>query len=242
MKKTGIILCLALLAFSWNSCKKCGNKMGKEADFKAYLGPYHSISVKGKFEIELSQDSAYYIEATGGEGLLKNITYNVVDSVLTIENLNTCSFLKNYEDKLYLKIGCAVLKELTFENPYRFYNLGSLKSNSLKVVVQECAQKTDISGEFNNLWVILGGGSANLTIGGVANEVKLENTGTGQIHAEKLIANKVETSSRGTGSIYSSPVQKINANIIGSGNSYYTGNAAASVTIYENATGRLIKL
>jgi hypothetical protein len=113
-----LYLIFPLLSILLNSCStdNCLHSSGSVITTRIETGYFKKIDVEGIFDVLLTQDSINFIEFTGGSNLLEYTQAQNHDSILTIDNTNSCYFLHDYQ-KIIAQIHFKNLKEIYLNEP-----------------------------------------------------------------------------------------------------------------------------
>ncbi len=144
-----ILISIVLLLTS--SCKKsedrnCFKSTGKEVTIDVNLEDFTGLYLLQNLTYHFVPDTINFARITGGENVVKHVSFNYFDSTLYVINENKCNFLRSYDKKITVEI------HYTFIHSTRFVGSETLTNSD------------SIKGEFFNLYVDKGSGSVDLTI------------------------------------------------------------------------------
>ncbi len=161
-----------------------------------------SISVEGSANVKVIFGVAESLVITGEDNIIFLIETNVQNHQLIVKTKP----LMTYSAKK------PVLVTVT---------LKSLKSASIKG-----SGNMDISGYPGGSLEVNLPGSGNISLGGLANDVRINLDGYGNIFADQLIAKTATVALNGSGTVTVYASERLDANIGGSGTIQYSGNPA----------------
>ena len=103
----------------------CFQSTGKDKTITRSLSPFTKIKAGEKFDIILTQDTGQEeeVKITCGSHLAGQITTVVQNNTLTIENKNTCNFVRSYDRKISIEVRVRYLDDI------EIYSATNLSSN-----------------------------------------------------------------------------------------------------------------
>lgn len=225
-----LILIIVSIVGTFSSCKKenrwdCVKKSGDEISETRVLNPYSKIYIEDYFDIYIQFDSLNYIEVTAGENLISNVKTDVIDSTLTISNINKCNWVRSYKNKLKLTIHATSLEEISMYNSASNLTFSdTLNSNAnFTVATKNCTGDLAILCNVNELLVDMTAGAFNLTIKGSANKALYHASGDGRFYANQLFSPQCWINFDSVGEMYVYSSGYLFCAIESRGNVYYTG-------------------
>jgi hypothetical protein len=118
------------------SCKRgddCFTSLGNTASVTRQVASFNQIHVTNRIKLILIQDTTNpgKIELTGPSNLLDEITTEVKDGKLTLDNTNTCNFVRSYNYTLTLKVYVDDLTDLSIDGIAEVTTVDTLRINQL---------------------------------------------------------------------------------------------------------------
>ncbi len=243
-------LIILLLVFSgcrkdqWNDCFQ---GTGKEITVIRKVEPFTKIKAGEKFEILLTQDTTQNeeIKITAGSHIIGQITTRVKDNKLTIENKNTCNFVRSYKRKILIEIRVKYLDDIEIYSASNLTSKDTLhfeKSNYLKL-------KNYGLGDIN-IKIKLGFldvqsiNSGNIFLEGFSNIFSCSIEEASQLHACKLLCDDIYIDCHTPLDCYVNPKIKLYANIFYKGNVFYKNTPSDTTKlklVIKRGTGQLLK-
>jgi hypothetical protein len=127
------ILSICLIAFS---CKqdKCIKGYGSEITEIRNIENFNTLKVIGFVDIELKHDLVNDIEIISGSNLTSFITTELNDSVVIVDNINSCNWLRSFKKKSKVIIRSNNLKYIEQFSSANIYSNDTLKLNELIIL------------------------------------------------------------------------------------------------------------
>jgi hypothetical protein len=131
--KIGLFALLAIFQLSCGKDSKCFKSQGDIISKFRPLGVFHTIRVNGKFDVELQMDSSKPrgITLEGGENLIPYVKSDVFAEVLTIEDNNSCNWVRDYDHRFKIVINSYHLIEIELNGACEFTSSDTIKMDSL---------------------------------------------------------------------------------------------------------------
>jgi len=177
------------------------------------VSEFTRISSEGVFEVTITEDEIQSVEVTADD--------NVMPYVLTTVSSNQLSL--TLKDGNYGNITLSA--NIKVEDLNGITNSGAGNINAFNVV-EEAA--------FN----VVNSGTANITIQGESDSLKVMNEGTGEFKGYDFIVNSCQVENIGSGDIQVNCTESLDIKINGSGNVYYKGHPSINVDI--SGSGKVI--
>jgi hypothetical protein len=239
----GIIIILFLLLYSCEkNTSRCFTGAGNETEEERILGRFSYIYVNDIFDLVLVQDSVNKVILKGGENLLPNVSTEVYNDTLIIENSTICNWLRDYE-KIEITVHFIDLRHLITFAPVRITSSDTLMCEYFKYYA---------IGEIGEADLILNCGYFRFddsynTLGQFRFSGKTEmsrffiNYGS-SLYAGNLISENTDIYFQTIGDMYIHVTGQLRIWIWGPGNVYYSGNPDTVEVMERKSTGRIIKL
>ena len=237
MKKTLVIL--VLISFFLNSCKKenqldCFKSTGKEVSEIRDLPSFNRILLENQINLNISQGVNFRVEVIAGKNIIKNILTKVTNGILTIENNNTCNFVRGYKRIITVNITMPFVKQVQNDGVgvVRFDENFNQDTISIKA---ESSGDIILNGTYHAV-ISSSHGNGDIYLNGICNTLFVYSNGTNYLHAENLTTKDylfVETLSIGDCYVNVESCQKFDYNIWSDGNIYYKGSAGSIQNVGE---------
>jgi len=242
----GYVLALALITAcrkdQWNDCFQ---STGKDITVTHSLNAFSKLRIGEKFEVTLIQDTAQpeQIKITSGSHIIGQIVAKVRDGTLTVENKNTCNFVRSYNRKISLEIRVRYLDDielfaasnlsapetLHFDNKsMKLKNFG-LGDIHLKLNVGFLDVNCIASGDIN--------------LDGFANILSCSIEEATQFDARKLVCDDIYVDCHTKLDCFVNARKKLYAKIFHTGNVYYVSTPTGDLKLVEKrGSGDLLLL
>ena len=241
-----LIIYTALL-FTLFSCKRenmgdCFKGNGIDVTETRFLGRFDSIDVKNNFDVSIESGNEYSVQVTAGKHVIKNISTVIKNGQLTLQNKNTCNFVRGYKRKFRIKITTPRIKKINNDGvgPVTFNNTFKQDTVWLKV---ENSGDIIVNGDFKVIYSS-SHGNGNVQLSGSAKQLLIYTNGTNFIYAENIKVSEqiyISTQSIGDAHFNLDGVNQFEYFIYSDGNIYYTGVPKNMKRLGGGGTGKLIK-
>lgn len=215
LKKYTLIVLLPFIM----ACDDGNGKMSQHT----VLSSFDIIEFNSVFEVYLTTDSIFSIKIEGHENTVKNISFNVEDSVLRVRNNARLKWLTPEDNRVKLYISSNHLREIRVKEMCYIETINTLVTDNLNLIIHptpklseinmkldckqffywnnhQCGGKLTLSGKSNNLLIY---SFALMSVDARALDTDyalVENNSKGD--CEVMVRDKIEYSIRGTGNIY----------------------------------------
>jgi sRNA-binding carbon storage regulator CsrA len=220
-----IFFCLILLGCKKGHTGDCFMSNGKDITEIRLPGYFNEVLVNDKIEVTIIRGNENKVEITAPANLMKNIHSEVVDGTLTLENKNTCNFVRGYKRKIKVKVTSPYYSKITNDGVGNVILSSGFTQDTL---VLRCGNSGDIyvDGTFKQIR-ISSHGDGDFYISGVTNELLIYTNGTNFIHAFDLKVKSyiyIETHSLGDCFVNANSANQIDYAIWKGGSIFYKGN------------------
>lgn len=239
-----LFFCLMLVMLFQQSCarKDCLSSSGNKTSEIRALQPFKKIEVYNYFKIYFKQGVENKVEIQTGEKLISNIETIVLDSVLTIKDLNACGFMKGYEEK-NLIITVDTLEEINIHDGAELYTIDTLKSDGTLIIkflsdIGTCDLAVDNKQTTLSVWYA----SGDFKLRGETDYLYLAINELAFGYAEELDAKSCYVVADSMGDCYVNTNGPLRVLILNTGNIYYKNNPSEIIYVEQTGTGKLIKV
>jgi len=242
MAKRFIRIIIVITLISHFSCKEkdCLKSSGEQKSEVRLLETFRKIDIYNYFNVYLKSDTIDKIQIEAGEKLLSNIETSIIDSVLTIRDLNACGFIKGY-DRKNLYISVDTLEEVVIHDGINLYSSDTLKFPSLKIKFLSDIGHCDLTLDCNAVTFQVWYASGDYILRGKTNSLYFDIETLAIGYAEELQANSCYVLNNSMGNCSVNVSGQLRALIKDEGDIYYTGNPSEIIIEEHSGTGKLIK-
>lgn len=217
----------------------CFTKAGETVTALVEMDEFKGFDVATNVDVRLVPAVEQRVEITTGANLVSGISLQVKDSVLYIENLNTCFWSKGYVhplvtlyapefDKIIQHGYGTIYTEDTLMQPSVYINLEDASGEiRLHLDVDRLQVVT------NNIGPITLAGKANVFLPGVY-------WSDGVLDASRLVANTCRVNHNGSNKLAVNVVGVLTGSVNSIGNLYLYGQAPASTEVTLTNSGKII--
>jgi sulfur relay (sulfurtransferase) DsrF/TusC family protein len=245
MQKIIYFIVFALL-ITLNSCKKekkwdCINSTGKIIHQERILGGFNSIQIYDKTDVICVQDSLnpYKVDVEEGENLQSGISFQIIDSQLTISNKNTCHWVRNINHRTKLILSVKMLKKIEIYGDVNFSTKDTLRTGEL-IIEHYGGNDAHFTIKTNNKLVTAQHSAGNIYLSGEAAVQVNSLHDVSFLYAQNMIGAYCYVYHYGTGDAYVQPWKDFGVKSYYTGNVYYSREAWTK-DIDIKGTGKVIK-
>lgn len=231
------LISISLSAQWWDSERIDGN--GVIAKISRNVGEFTSVSSFGSFDVALSFGKQETISLEGEENLLPYIQSKVENNQLVLKFKNKINIRSNKKITIYITMlrveGLYLSGSGNITGAGDFGNQGN---TAFKV-----SGSGNISLDFDRIASTKVGisGSGKVSLKGKTDQLNVQISGSGGVNCAELIAKEAEVQVSGSGNVHVYAEEILNANISGSGNINYSGNAK-HVSKHTAGSGKIRKV
>lgn len=219
---------------------KCFYGAGNEITSLLNSDSFRCIAVRGIFDVELVQDTCYYVEGTGGKNLLENVDASVKQDTLLLYNYNGCSWLREYKRPL-LRVHFSDIDRVDVFQASYIFSKDSI-TDELYFTLQTMMAEADIVVNNNSVSTYVHHTSSGRYIfRGKTNRLSIVGFYNSLYDASELEAKKVEIQNYSIIDYKVWATEQLNVSIYNRGNVYYKGNPEVIIDTVAS-TGKILKL
>lgn len=230
-----IIACLAFLV----SC----NKDKSYIEIEHSLDAFETIELNSSFDVELVEDSAFFVEVKGMAHIVNQVEFTVVDGQLRIKRNSKNDWLHPKKNKVTLVIHAAPLREVVLNEACSVTTRGAITSQEFGLVMKGKAGEADLdlNCDIFYFWNNAPTGG-KVTLNGQCNTLKLWTTAIVTVDAQKVSTQwcYIENGSKGDCSVNVSSF--LEYSLTAQGNIRLYGNPPQINVIEHSGEGELIEL
>lgn len=218
----------------------CFTPTGPEVEIERDISPFHSIELYNNINLVIEPGILPRLRLKGGKNLLSSIKTDVNDSTLTLRNLASCNWVRDYRRELTVYVTAPVLRSIRYEGSGDLTMPEQLKFDSLNVNVLGGGGSFHLNINTERLGLFLHYGTVDFNVKGKAVITSVFANSYGPFYCNDLTSNIVYIRNSGTNDCYVSARHILEVEITSVGNIYYTGDP---YQLKSNITGsgKLIK-
>ncbi len=240
MKQIQHILFYLIAAFALVACENdnCFKPAGRDTLQTTSFSKLNLIVVKGVFDIELVQDTSFYIVASGPEQVVKGVDFELLNDTLTCYHYTGC-FWRSDRTRPHLQIHFSDLQALHIDESSYLYSPDTLRDN-FKLTIGTKVAEADLL--FSNTEVYFyihksSGGRYNFR--GKTQKAFLMNFNTGLFDMSELECQSARVLNFSIIDMKVNVRNRLAVEIYNSGNIYYKGTPELIVDA-QSSTGRAL--
>ncbi len=218
----------------------CIKSYGTVVNEQVILDTVKQIHLFDGVDIYLQSGEQQKIVKIGGKNVLPKVLLTYDNGVLTIENKNSCNWVRGYKQPTLL-LQVPHLSYILHKGYGRITSMDTLKNNIMGINVKDGVGDIDLTVSNTNT-TIVSNSNSNITFRGSTNKL---NVGyyydVGKFNGQDLIAKNVTITHLGTNSIIVHATHKISGSIQGRGDLYVYGQPL-EIDIDLVGSGQLISL
>ena len=228
MKKPTVHIIISVITGSFlflSGCEpdRCFHSTGPDTQREIETGFFNKMNVYGIFNIILVEDSSCYVEFEGGEKMLEYVEAKTTDSILRLDNYNSCFFLRDYE-KVKAYVHFRTLNKVNLFEVCKIVSYDSLTALRSLTMQAEIAEvdlllNTENFSFYNNRTT---GGI--YTFSGYADNCWISGYYTAKFSLENLVSRYYYVNNSSLSDMYINATERLTVKILHDGNIYYSGS------------------
>ena len=237
------IIYLTLIIISFSSCKDspCNISKGKIISIEKNLESFSGIEALDNINFEWVKSNYYKAVISTNEYLIDQIELTIKDELLTIENQNSCTWIRNNLDKVNIKIYSPSPSLIKLKGNGYITSKDTLTSN---VRIENFDNQGSINLIIKNdsTWAFLEAGSLDITINGSTNYFYLYNVGYNYVFAKDFIARDCHINNNSWVTNQITVTQKLIIEDYLPGEIQYWGNPNSVYVAINESNGKITKM
>jgi hypothetical protein len=224
-----------LLIFSIYGCHSgdCLHDSGSMTKTHIETGYFHTININGIFDIFLTQDTVTYVDLEGGNKALDFAQLQNSDSVLLLNNTNSCSFKQDYT-RIKVYVHFSKLENINISECCNIKTSNAI-THDITITVGAPLAEIEMETENQSIFFYTNTGTAGTYIfKGHCNNCTLWGYYASKIDASDLVCKTLHIRNASIADYYVHAEDKLFVEILNNGNVVYYGNP---VVIRESITG-----
>lgn len=242
-------ICIALVALS--SCRKdqlndCFQSTGDDVTEVREVGSFSKIVIGEKFDLILTQDSTQseQVKITCGSKIIGQIVAKVKNNTLTIENKNTCNFVRSYNRKITIEIRVRFLEHIELFSASNLSCPDTLHFEKIRYLKLNSFGLGDIDLKLKTGWLdVRSVNSGNIKLQGFSNILTCSIEEVTQFDARDLLCDDIYFDCHSPLDCFVNPKFKLFVKIFNSGNVFYKTTPTGKLELVEQkGSGQMLKL
>lgn len=242
MKYWVIIFSFGLLGCSKSQMDDCITSAGPEITIERSLESFSSIQTNDKLKVVLVQDSISpeYIKITGPRNLLGQITSEVDEGELVLDNRNTCNFMRSFKVEFTLEVHLKSIDRLEINGASGVSTTGALLLKNLSIA-HNALSDVELELDVENEVYVQSYNSAATILKGKAKTLKGSIEEVSDLNALELKCEEVLLDQHSPLDCYIDGTEIIFVKIYNDGNIYYKREPSSYKDLnYRRGEGDLI--
>lgn len=222
MRKYWIILVAAVLFISCNQedAFDCVKTTGDIISFDIALPSFNDLDIYNNIDVTIEQGAEQQVTLITGKNLKDKIDFNVNEGVLTIQDMNTCSWARDY-GKVQVHIITNNLTQIRSSGGGQIRSEGELTFEDLTLISEQRTADFILQVDMNSLKII-NNNLSNYFISGAVSQLFVHFfAGDGRFEGKNLIADDVDVYHEGTNDIIINPQRTLSGELQQTGNVIY---------------------
>lgn len=222
--------------------RACWKATGPIENLSLPLSDFQYLAIHPHIQVALLQDSLDYIEWQAGQNLMSFLAAEVKDDTLTLQNKNTCRFLRYQKGKVKAVVHFTSLKELHLANSEQVNNVGKWTQDELLIYLKEGVGPVNLAINAQKARIRNNYGWQTLRLSGTVAALFVDLDGSASLQAPSLIVQdsiSFRSSSLLTSYLAADQIP-LKAQLYGSGDLFYTGSPSVLLKT-EYGSGKVKK-
>ncbi len=242
MKKLLLIL-IVFAGCSKQQMDDCFTSLGKTTTVSRQLEKFNKISVSDRISLTIKQDTikAGLIEVTAPANLIGQITSDVNENALSLENTNTCNFVRNFDYSINITAYVSDLVQLDIKSIATIKSVDTLYLDNLNIY-HYALSNVDLLIDCNEIFV-QSLNSASTILKGKSRVLKGSIEEISDLDARELLCEEVLLDSHTPLDCYLNATKGLFIKIYNTGNVYYLNEPTDYKELnVRRSSGNLLKL
>jgi hypothetical protein len=230
-KYLSLLIIVFLALFSCGKESSCFKSTGKIiTEQRAISNDVITIKTEINIDIIITQSTEAKLIIEGGENLLPYINTSVSGTELTISSDNKCSMFRDYSIPITVYLSIPNLTKIDYTGQGTITSNNTLNFPDFRFETSKGTGSVNLNLNANNVSVLQHTGPSDVTLSGITNNLYAYSGETGWQYLNGLIANNVHVNNGGTGDIIVTANNSLLVELISIGNIDYYGNPAVTVS------------
>ncbi len=178
------------------SCKKAENRgcfksYGAVTEIEFNIDSVQEFRLFKGIVYNLYQDTLRKIIIKGGANVIGFVGVNQENYTVSINNLNSCNFLRKYDDKITVEIHYPHYKSIYAEPTENMKFVDTLRGDETKIELRNGGANLELCVDVNKLYLDVTLGTGSINVAGRTNYLKLATLNLGRINALNILADEM---------------------------------------------------
>lgn len=238
-----IYVYIILVIFSFSNCKDsaCNISNGKIISIEKELENFSGIKVLDNINLEWVKHNDYKTIINGDENLIDQIELTIKDELLTIENKNTCTWLRDNLNQINIKLYAPSPNLIILKGNGSVISKDTITSN-LRIENYDNQGSINLNIKNDSTFAFLETGSLDLTLTGESNYFYLYNVGYNYIFAKDFITRQCHINNNSWVTSQVSVTQKLIIEDYSIGEIQYWGNPNSVEVKVNKSNGKITNM
>ena len=238
--KLGIFL-LLLSACNRPDAPDCFQMGGKEGVLEKKLDSFTTLHLTDHLAYVLHNDSVFHCTLEGPENLLNEIDFQYNDNSLTIQNKNTCNFIRPYKRTITVHLFAPGFPEIINESTLSITTADTLRQSYLHWKQFQASSDATLLLHCDSSHFEIPTGYGDLLLSGISQKLKLYTSAIGIIDARRLRSKELYCNQASIQDLYVYNNGYAYIDISNQGNVYYLGTPD-QIDLLQSGTGEWLPL
>ncbi len=223
-------LCLAIILLLLLSCDShflddCINSTGKLVWEERAIGNFNTLELTDNIDLYITPDTFDNIKVYAGENIISNIATTITDTILHIQNLNACNWLRNPDYPIEVHLTTKSLSTINY-----FYGTGVIKSVApfnhyfFRLNVIDGHGDIHIKTNTHHAFLHFRSGTSDINYSGSVDYLGVFLNAFGRFDSRDLDTRHVYINQMSNNDAYTYAYQRLSVKLHMLGNIYYMGN------------------
>jgi hypothetical protein len=221
-----MVVAIALTMFGCNkeNAPDCFQSAGEVTTVKRNIDSFDILELRDYVQIELYDTSTFFVEITAPRNLISDISTEVRDNKLKIENRNTCNFVRSFKNRVHVRIYAPRFSNIQNYSTGNVSCVNVISDPIFKIENRNAAGTIDLHIDADTATVATHTGVCDVKVRGTSLITNLFNQGLGTVDARELITTDAFVNNSSINDVFVNCNGYFFAYIAFSGNVYYNGN------------------
>lgn len=228
MKTKHSIMLILILLFS-SSCEKfqpgdCFKNTGEITEESRELTAIKYLHMYNNVDVYVKYDPNYSVLVKAGKNVIPGIKTSVSEQTLTIENVNSCNWVRSFDNPIEVYISTPELDSIVYQSSGNLIFTNQFVGDSIKIDVLEGAGSIDLWLEMVKSRINLAYGTADLNVKGHSHLSYLHSEAYGPADLSALNTEFTFMTNKSTNNCRVRARLELDVAIYNVGDVYYSGN------------------
>jgi hypothetical protein len=242
MKQTFFSIIIFVNSIFFMACERdtCFYSTGEKIRKILISENYTTILNYGMFDIELVQDTTYYVEGIGGSNVIENIEALVKNDTLSLYDYNSCFWLRDYKRPL-IRIHFSDIKRINLYETSYVFSTDSITDSFWLTAQCFLAEANLLVNNQNMSFYVHHKTAGQYIFKGKTENLYLDGYYSSILDASGLESKNAKIKNHSIADFKVWATEKLDAEIYNKGNIFFKGSPSVIIDTVQ-ATGKLIPL